>query len=165
MVSHKINEIMSTGLITVKPSDSVQLAVDIMADNNISCLVVLDEDDAPVGIITERDLIRRILKPRKDPKKIKIGDLMTKNPVTIRSDATLKEGLSLIEQKGIRRLPVVDEGVLKGIVTQTDIVKKTKSISDYNNKLTFHQNLQSYIIIVLLILFIIAFVIRLFLSS
>lgn len=162
--TRKIKDIMTTGVISVGQKDSVEKAVKLMSDRNISCVIVTeDESNArALGIITERDLVRRILQQGKDPKKVKAKDIMTTSLVTISEEATLEEGMRIIESMKIRRLPVVNAQGLSGLITQSDIVKETYNIHRHNLRLTFHQNIQSYVIIALAIVFLVAFFVRYF---
>lgn len=157
-----VGDLMTTGVIHVSKDDTVQQAVETMTDRNISCVVVTKDKDSsePVGLITERDLIKRVLKSGKNPKSLKASEVMTTSLVTISEQATLEEAMRVIESMKIRRLPVVNKNGLVGLVTQTDIVKETYNIHKSNMRLAFHQNIQSYVIIGLAIVFIVAFFIR-----
>lgn len=155
----KIKEIMTSGVISVSPEDSVKKAVDTMTDRNISCVIVT-EGKKPIGIITERDLVQRVLKPGKSTKSLKAKDIMTPSVVSISDQSPLEEGLRVMESMKIRRLPVVSKQGLSGLVTQSDIVKETYNIHKHNQRLQFHQNIQSYVIIALAVFFVVAFILR-----
>lgn len=156
-----VKDIMTTGAISVKSSDKLTKAVKSMTEKNISCVMVL-EDERLVGIITERDLVQRVLNEGKTLSKLTCKDAMTQSVTTISQEATLEEAMRVIESMGVRRLPVVDQDGLTGLITQTDIVDETFNIHKHNMKLAFHQNLQSYIIIATTIFFIAVFVYRTF---
>lgn len=160
-----VKELMTTGVIHVSQDDSVQQAIDIMTDRNISCVVVTEskESNNPVGLITERDLIKRVLKPEKKPKSLKASDVMTRNLVTVSEEATLEEAMRVIEGMKIRRLPVLNKDGLVGLITETDIVHETYNIHKNNMRLAFHQALQSYVIVGLAAVFVLAFLIRMML--
>jgi len=158
----RVKDLMTTGVIHVTKKDKVDKAVDIMTDRSISCIVVVESEEHPnpIGIITERDLVRRVLATGKSPKKITAESVMTKSLVTISEQATLEEAMREMENMRIRRLPVINHKGLVGLVTQTDVVKETANIQRANTRLVFHQNIQSYVIIGLAIVFLIAFFIR-----
>ncbi len=162
MTAQRIKDIMTTGVISVGPDETVQHAVDIMAERSISCVVVTDTGSSknPIGIITERDLVRRVLQPGKNPKRIKNRQVMTTSLVTISEEATLEEGMRIISSMKIRRLPVVNKEGLIGIVTYTDIVNETMDIHANNKRLMFHQNIQSIVILALAALFLIVIIVR-----
>jgi len=163
MAEKKIRDIMTKNIMTVARTDAVQKAVVQMADHNISCVIVT-ENNHPVGIITERDLVKRILGAKKDPAKVAAGDVMTPNLITISADSSLYDAMELIEGMHIRRLPVVDRTGIVGLVTLSDVVRETQTIHQNNQKLMFHQNLQSYIILTILAFFVIIFLYRFYFS-
>jgi CBS domain-containing protein len=160
MPAQTVKEIMTRGAISVQSTDKLQKAIDLMAKNHISCVMVLDDKQLK-GIITERDLIRRVLHEKGDVKKLKAKDVMTKSINTISEEATLEEAMRVIESMKVRRLPVVNKDGLSGLITQTDIVEETYNIHKHNQKMAFHQNLQSYIIVGTAVFFLIVFLIRL----
>lgn len=141
-----VKDIMTTGAISVDTSDPLSKAVKLMTEKNISCVMVVEKEKLQ-GIITERDLVQRVLYEKKDVSKLKAKDIMTKNLTSISREATLEEGMRIIESMKVRRLPVVDENGLVGLITQTDIVDQTYNIHRDNKKLSFHQQIQSYVIV------------------
>jgi CBS domain-containing protein len=163
MVEKKIRDIMTKNIMTVARDDPVQKAVDQMANHNISCVIVTDNNH-PVGIVTERDLVKRILGAKKDPSKISCGQIMTPNLITVSADASLADAMELIEGMHIRRLPVVDRSGIVGLVTLSDVVRETQTIHEHNKRLMFHQNLQSYIILVILAFFVLLFLFKFYLN-
>lgn len=113
--------IMTKKVITVSPSERVSQALALMIKNDIGSLVVLEKDH-PVGIVTERDLLRRYLK---DPKTgdLSVGDFMTHPLITADPDTPTWEAFRVMLKNRIRRLPVVDKGKLLGIVTERDLFR------------------------------------------
>jgi CBS domain-containing protein len=92
-----------------------------MKKNNISSVVIVDKNQ-PVGIITERDIVTRIVANDRDPSKIGVGEVMTKPVVAVLSETLLTEAIDLMKNKSIRRLVVVNsENDLSGILTVDDI--------------------------------------------
>ena len=94
---------------TVGPTDSVLIALQIMAEKDIGFLVVL-EDGALVGVVSERDCARRVTLAEKSPRSTLIGDIMIRQVVTAESTFTFADCLRLMHQHGIRHLPVVEAG-------------------------------------------------------
>lgn len=138
---------MTTGAISIKEDDRLSKAVKLMTEKNISCVMVVNKQDELVGIITERDLVQRVLYKKKDAADITAKSAMTKNITSISEEATLEEAMRIIESMKVRRLPVVNKQGLSGLITQTDIVDETYNIHQHNQKMAFHQNIQSYVIV------------------
>jgi len=122
-MSLKIENVMVVDVITVEAEATVREAVELMNRNEIGCLVVVDEEEKPVGIITERDLLKRVLAKRKDPIRSKIRDIMSKPLVTGTPHMDIEAAVRLMFKHKIKKLPVVENGRLVGLVTLTDLVR------------------------------------------
>ena len=154
----KIKEIMTKNVLTLSQETALMEVIKVMAETKISCVIVTDELNNVVGMITERLLIKHVLLPGKDPKKMKTKDVMVTNIVTAQPDTFLHDASQIMKERNIRHLPIVQDGKLCGLVTQTDIVRETHSISKKNVQFMTYQNIQTIVIIVLFI-FLIIFVI------
>jgi CBS domain-containing protein len=131
----KIENVMVSDVITVEAEATVRQAVDLMNENEIGCLIVVDEEEKPVGILTERDLLRRVLAMRKDPVRAKVSQVMSKPLVTGTPHMDLEAAMKLMFKKKIKKLPVVEDGQLVGLVTLTDIVRVQPHIIEVLKKL------------------------------
>ena len=110
--------------IVLDPEDTVEKAIKVMADNNIGAIVVVDKKFRPIGIFTERDLLIKVCAKGLDPKSVKLKDVMTPNPITVREDTPALQALEIMMNFGFRHLPIVDEnGILVGIVSIRDLSK------------------------------------------
>jgi len=118
----KVKEVMSRDLVKIEPDRTVHDAAKLMTAKGVGCLIVAAGGKA-VGIITERDLVSRVLAESFDPTKVLVGDVMTTPLFTVSSEQTLDEAAELMVKYKVRRLPVVDSGILKGIVTASDLAK------------------------------------------
>ena len=125
-LSKEVSEIMSSDVALIDSSENVREAAELMASQDISCLVAMD-NDAVVGIFTERDLIKRIVALKRDPAQVILKDVMSSPVVTVPSDYSVLSARRLLEKVGIRRLVVVDDETLLGVITQTDILKAIKA--------------------------------------
>jgi CBS domain-containing protein len=85
--------------------------------------VIIEDDDRPVGIVTDRDLVVSVLEPRSDPSEVTAADVMTGTPVTVGLEEGIFDAIEVMNEHSIRRLPVVDsDGDIAGIVTLDDLV-------------------------------------------
>jgi CBS domain-containing protein len=120
----KIEDLMIRSVITMSPDASAYEAVKISNKNNIGCLVVMDNSQI-VGILTERDLLERVLEKCRNPKETKISEIMTRHVVMGKPDMELSEATRLMFEKRVKKLPIIDGNRLVGIVTLTDIARAT----------------------------------------
>ena len=119
----KVGEVMSRGIDPIAPTASVQDAALHMAEFDVGCVVVGSEDEL-VGILTDRDIILRVVVDAKPAASVRVGEVMSSSLFTCRSDDSLDDVFRMMEEKQIRRMPVLDEsGKAVGIVTLSDIVK------------------------------------------
>jgi CBS domain-containing protein len=109
---------------TVGPKDNVLAAVRLMEEKNIGFLVVL-EKDAIVGVVSERDCLRRTVLAGKAPEATAVGDIMTRNVVRARIEDTFAECLRLMHAHGIRHLPVMEKDRVAGVVSIRDLLRET----------------------------------------
>ncbi len=113
---------MSHRVVTIEPEATVAQAASKMRENEVDALIVV-EDNKPIGIITERDLVYRVLAEQRDLS-TKVREVMTKGLITIKTHTTLGEAARLMLDHGIRHLPVTDEeGNLVGMLSMRDIVR------------------------------------------
>ena len=116
-----VRDIMVTDVKTIEPEDPAIKAVEIMTENNIGSVIVTGPTREVIGIITERDLITRVLAKRLDPSKVKATDIMSRPVITIEPDAPVSEVVNIMREKGIGHIPVVENGRVIGIVAEADI--------------------------------------------
>jgi CBS domain-containing protein len=120
-----INAIMNyRPLLKATHLDSIFTISNLMKEGKVSSIIIIDQHTTPVGIITERDLVRRVISDGKDPKITKATDIMSKPLITVEEDTHLYDVAKKMVKYKIRRLPVVTtNNTLVGIVTVTDIIK------------------------------------------
>ncbi|MBI4425233.1 MAG: CBS domain-containing protein [Elusimicrobia bacterium] len=107
-------------VITVKGGETVTEAAKIMRENRIGCVIVA-EDERPVGIFTERDLLNKIVAAGLDPAKVPVSRFMTANPTTVDASEPLDKVFATLAQGLFRHLPITEHGKLVGIISLTDI--------------------------------------------
>jgi CBS domain-containing protein len=111
-----------SGVVVVGPDDNVCKIVEEMCYYAVGCVVVVDEQRAPVGVVTDRDLVRRVIRHARDPEKMRADDVMTADPVCGGTDEPLERLLQKMKSAGVKRLPIVREGSVAGLVSLDDIV-------------------------------------------
>ncbi|MEM0365719.1 MAG: CBS domain-containing protein [Acidilobaceae archaeon] len=117
----KIGELVKRPPVTLPPLATVEDAVKLMYRENIGSIIVTSPEGRVLGIFTEKDLVRVIGEGK--PLSTKLGEVMTKDPTTVREEDTIVKAVTILSEKRIRHLPVVDsEGRIKGVVSVRDIV-------------------------------------------
>ena len=117
-----IRDIMTKNIKTVKPDDTVHAAVIKMNKFDIGSVIVVSSG-RPVGIITETNVMQRIVEPRMDPATVWTKDIMSSPLTTIDENAAVEEAAKIMAMKRINRLPVLKGNKLIGLISSSDIVK------------------------------------------
>jgi len=121
-MSIELCKIMVDKVITTKTGATVRDAVKLMNKYEIGCLVVV-ENGKPVGIITERDLLKRVLAKSEELGNMKVTEIMSEPLVSVPPNIEIEEATKLMCENKIKKLPVVEKGKLLGLVTLTDILR------------------------------------------
>jgi len=108
---------------SITPDTSIFHALEIMVEKNVSALLVM-ENDKLAGIFTERDYARKVVLKGKSSKDTQIGDIMTRDLITVSPDSTIDQCMELMTGKYIRHLPVVNKDTLVGIISIGDVVRR-----------------------------------------
>ncbi len=117
-----VKDVMSSPVTTIHENDTVFKAAKLMEKNEIGCVIVTDKNEKPMGIITEKDMIKRVLAKNVLPSTIKTGKIMTSPLITVEADETLQEAARKMSKLNLRRLGVVYKGDLMGVITGKDIL-------------------------------------------
>jgi len=105
------------------PEETVQAAARRMLERKVGTLVILDQAKRPVGLLTDRDLVLRVLAQGQDPRQTSVGAVMTKEPKTVTEGTPIEQALVLMRSGAFRRLPVVSgDGTLVGLISLDDIL-------------------------------------------
>jgi predicted transcriptional regulator len=121
-----VKHIMTKKIISVENNVSVFEAVSVMVNNDVGSVVVT-QDGSPVGIITERDILKKCCNKELWSKDLKVEDFMSSPLITIEADKSLGEAALLMSDKEIRRLLVTEKGDIIGIITEKDVLRGTLS--------------------------------------
>ncbi len=122
-----ISSIMSSPVQVVGPIDSLTHARNLMLRDKINRLIVVDEGTIPIGILTRGDIAREVSSRNPGPTgsfdQVLVREVMSKSPVSLKPDDTVLSAAQTMLRKGISGLPIVDDGLLIGILTKSDITK------------------------------------------
>ncbi|WP_435157479.1 CBS domain-containing protein [Haladaptatus sp. DFWS20] len=117
-----VQDVARTDVMTSHQNQSVGNLATVMKEEDVGS-VIIEDDHRPVGIVTDRDLVLEVLEPRRDPSEVTAADVMTETPTTVRTDEGILEATAAMYEKGVRRLPIVDDdGEIVGIVTLDDLM-------------------------------------------
>lgn len=122
-MSKTARDIMSDDCTCIGENDTVLDAAKKLAELNVGSMPICGEDDRLKGMITDRDIVVKVLAQGKDPNTTKAGELGEGKPVTIGADDSLSEALKTMARYKVRRLPVIDGHDLVGIVSQADVAR------------------------------------------
>lgn len=112
--------------ITFRPEDSVKQALDVMCDKNIGSVIITDDNMVIKGIVTERDMMKRVLRDNKDTSQTKLADVMSKDIQTANEEDDLLDWFKVMSNERFRHLPIVDkDGKLVNMLSQGDFVAHT----------------------------------------
>lgn len=135
----KVIEKKGSNVLSVSPDTAVFDAIQKMAERSAGTALVM-EDDQLIGLISERDFIRKVYLPKKYGQGVTVREIMSTELTTVSPEELLENCMSIMTEKRIRHLPVVEESRVVGIISIGDIVKFMAEQKDFEIK-----NLQSYI--------------------
>jgi len=122
MTVAQVLEKKTFGLIHADPEMPVKQAMDLMLEKHIHSLVVF-ENGAMVGIVSDRDYAHKIVAKGINPETLRIGEIMTRNVITIEPSATIEECMKIMSEGRFRHLPVAEGGRIVGMVSMTDVMR------------------------------------------
>ncbi|MFQ6095821.1 MAG: cyclic nucleotide-binding/CBS domain-containing protein [Candidatus Bathyarchaeia archaeon] len=117
-----VKDIMSSPVITIQENEPADKAAVLMEKREVGCIIVTAENERPIGIITERDFVTRIVARDLQPSKVTVKEIMSAPLITIGPDETLNEAARRMSRLNIRRLGVIYKGRLEGIISSKDIL-------------------------------------------
>jgi CBS domain-containing protein len=125
-----VREAMSSPIISINEDQDIVEASKIMSDQKIGSIVVVDNEEKPLGILTERDLVYRVMAEDIVPREITVKDVMSSPLKMVDPDMTLEEAMGVMGRENIRRLGVIYKGRLEGIITDKDILRLMPTLID-----------------------------------
>ena len=131
----KVRDIMTNPAIHISPAESVEVAARTLAQYNIGILPVCTADGKVCGLVTDRDLVTRCLASGRSPANTSVRDVMTTHIIAARPDMDASAAAGLMGREQIRRLPVVENGKLCGMVSLGDLARREESAPDATDAL------------------------------
>jgi CBS domain-containing protein len=117
-----VKDVMTKNVITIDSSTPVKNAAELMDKHDIGCLIVVNEGK-PIGIITERDMLKRVLLQFKDPRITRVSDVMSTPLMVSTPETDLREAVTFMNERRIKKLAIVESDVLIGLLSITDVVR------------------------------------------
>ena len=124
----KVGDICGRNVVTVREFEELAVAAQLMREHHIGYLIVVEPNIAdrmvvPVGVITDRDIVVWVVAQGADPRTLRVGDVMTREPVLAQEDSSVSAALQRMREIGVRRLPVVGSmGQLVGVLSLDDVL-------------------------------------------
>ena len=121
----KIRDVMTSNPKSVEPSTPVQQVATLMRDEDVGPIPIV-ENGTVTAIVTDRDIVLNVVAEGKDPSSTTVGEIASRDLITVDPEQTLDEALRLMARHQVRRLPVVEEGRLVGMLAQADVALEAK---------------------------------------
>ena len=122
-MAETIRDVMTRDPATLRPEDTAQDAAKGMAEGDFGAVVVVNDQGQARGIVTDRDIVVRAVAEGRDPAQTPIGDIFTTEPTTLSPDDSLDDAVDALREAHVRRLPVVEDGKVAGIVSIGDLAE------------------------------------------
>ena len=121
----KCREVMTKDPASCAPTDTVIQAAQLMKQHDVGSVPVVESDKRLVGIVTDRDLVVKVLAAGRGVEQATVKEAMTPNPASCREDDDLEQAMKLMKERQVRRMPIVDgAGKLAGIIAQADVATR-----------------------------------------
>lgn len=123
----KVREAMTPDADTINETDSVAVAARCLERLDVGAMPIRGGDDRLKGIVTDRDIICKVVAAGRDPKRVTVGELAEGLPVTVDAEEPLERAAELMSEHSVRRLPVLDKKLLVGVISQADLARSAPS--------------------------------------
>lgn len=127
-ISIPVKYVMTSPVITVKAKEPVTKVADIMGKADVGSVIVTDDEGRPLGIITERDIVKKVVAMNLNAQKVKSQDIMSQPLITINQETELKDAARLMNRANVKRLAIMYKGKLMGIISSKDILGVTPEL-------------------------------------
>lgn len=119
----QVRELMNKSVVSITPEESAALAARLLSRHDLGSLPVCSQSGALLGIVTDRDIITRCVAAGEDPSRVPVEDIMTRTPTTIAPGEDIRTAAHEMALRQIRRLPVVEDGAVVGMVSLGDLAR------------------------------------------
>lgn len=130
MVDVRVRDLMIKNVVTLPCTATAFEAAKTIKGQKVGCVVVTHDSKKLDGIITSKDIVKRVIAEGKDPKKVRLQDVMSKVVHSVSPETHVSEAVKMMARHDVRRLPVVDGGKLIGIITDKNVIKAELSIAE-----------------------------------
>ena len=122
----QVRDLMNPSVVSITPGESAALAARLLSRHNLGALPVCGEDGGLRGIVTDRDIVLRCIAAEEDPAQTQVKDIMTRNCAVVCPEDDAREATRLMAVKQVRRLPVVENDKVVGMVSLGDLAKSRR---------------------------------------
>jgi len=119
----QVRDLMNPSVVSITPGESASLAARLLSRHNLGSLPVCGEDGGLRGIVTDRDIVLRCVAAEEDPAQTPVKDIMSRNCAVVSPDDDAREATRLMAARQVRRLPVLEDGRVVGMVSLGDLAK------------------------------------------
>lgn len=119
----QVKDLMNPSVVTIEPGSSAALAARLISRHNVGALPVCGEDRRLRGVVTDRDIVLRCIAAEEDPAQTPVRDIMTRSCTTVSPQDDCREATRLMSLHQVRRLPVVENGKLVGVISLGDVAR------------------------------------------
>jgi CBS domain-containing protein len=125
-MGQRVRDVMTPSVQTARLTDSATDAARLMRDNDVGSLPVVSDQNEPLGMVTDRDVTIRVVAEGRSPDAVRVSEIYSEHPVTVDPDESLDDALARMAQYKVRRLPVVEQGRVVGVLAQADVALAEK---------------------------------------
>ncbi len=119
----QVKDLMNPSVVTIEPGSSAALAARLISRHNVGSLPVCGDDRRLRGVVTDRDIVLRCVAAEEDPAQTPVRDIMTRGCTTVSPGDDCREATRLMSLHQVRRLPVVEDGKLVGVISLADVAR------------------------------------------
>lgn len=119
----QVKDLMNPSVVTIEPGSSAALAARLISRHNVGSLPVCGDDRRLRGVVTDRDIVLRCVAAEEDPAQTPVRDIMTRGCTTVSPEDDCREATRLMSLHQVRRLPVVEDGKLVGVISLADVAR------------------------------------------